>query len=185
MAKNIVLIRFSSREKGNCKAIAEHISTFYSAERVYSYFVDADTFQPCSHCDYECLHSEKVCPYVNAVQKEIMDAISNADLAYFIVPNYCGYPCANYFAFNERSVGYFNLDRERMQKYMAVQKRFIIVSNTEGDNFANAMRQQVNGEPDILYLKSAKYSKRSIAGDLMESTAAIDDLNAFLARETI
>ena len=70
MAKNIVLIRFSSREKGNCKAIAEHISTFYSAERVYSYFVDADTFQPCSHCDYECLHSEKVCPYVNAVQKE-------------------------------------------------------------------------------------------------------------------
>ena len=89
----------------------------------------------------------------------MMDNICQADLAYFIVPNYCGYPCANYFAFNERTVGYFNLKRELMQKYMNVPKRFIMISNTEGSNFANAMKQQVNGEPDILYLKSGKYGK--------------------------
>ena len=70
-----------------------------------------------------------------------------------------------------------------MEKYMAVKKRFIIISNTE-NNFAEAMRQQTNDQPDILYLKSRKYQKQSIAGDLLTSEAAKADLQAFLARES-
>ena len=116
-------------------------------------------------------------------QRKIMDSVTEADLVYYIVPNYCGYPCANYFSFNERSVGYFNKDRNLMEKYMAVKKRFIIISNTE-NNFAEAMRQQTNDQPDIFYLKSMKYQKQSIAGDLMTSEAAKADLRAFLALET-
>ena len=68
---------------------------------------------------------------------------------------------------------------------MDVQKRFIIVSNTEGATFDSAMRQQVNGDPDVLYLKSRKYQKRSIAGDILDSEAAIADLEAFLAQATL
>lgn len=109
-----------------------------------------------------------------------MDRICRSDLVYFIVPNYCGYPCANYFAFNERSVGYFNLNRNRMDQYMSVPKRFIVVSNTAGDPFRAAMSQQTAKEPDILYLQSSKYHKRSIAGDLLESEAVKADLEAFL-----
>ena len=109
-----------------------------------------------------------------------MDAVCQSDIVYMIVPNYCGYPCANYFAFNERSVGYFNMDRELMKRYISVQKRFIVISNTEGDNFRNALQQQTNEEPVILYLKSGKYRKRSTAGDIMESEEAVADLMTFL-----
>lgn len=182
MIKNVVLIRFSSRNEGNCSAISAHICNQYKADQINTYLIDGNTIQPCNGCDYECLHPEKICPNLTVEQKEVMDAICNANLAYFIIPNYCGYPCANYFAFNERSVGYFNLDRAKMQRYRNVQKRFIIVSNSEGENFTNAMYQQVNGEPDILYLKSSKYNKKSTAGDLMESEAARVYLDEFLDR---
>jgi len=185
MNKNIVLIRFSSREFGNCKAIAEDIKDYYQSEAILDFVVDADNIVPCSNCDYECLTPGKLCPNLTDDQKRIMDAICNADLAYFIVPNYCGYPCANYFAFNERSVGYFNSDRELMQKYRSVTKRFIIVSNTEGESFANTMKQQVTGEPEMLYLKTGKYKKRSTAGDMMKSEEAQKDLRAFLDLYTI
>ena len=135
---------------------------------------------PCGGCNYECLTPGVVCPAVNDHQKEVMDAVCDSDMVYTIVPNYCGYPCANYFAYNERTVGYFNLDRELTKKYMSVPKRFVVVSNTEGDNFVNALRQQTNEEPVILYLKSGKYRKRSTAGDIMDSVDAQADLRAFL-----
>ena len=67
-----------------------------------------------------------------------------------------------------------------MQKYMEVPKRFIIISNTEGANFENAIRQQAKGELNILYMKTSKYGKRSTAGDIMEADAAQADLDAFL-----
>lgn len=185
MAKNIVLIRFSSREFGNCASVIDEISKYYEAEAVSSYVVDGNTVQPCNNCDYECLHPQKLCPNVSDGQKEVMDAVCEADLVYFIVPNYCGYPCANYFAYNERTVGYFNLNRELMKRYMEVPKRFIIISNTEGQNFTNAMQQQVTGEPDILYLKSGKYGKKSTAGDIVDSDATKADLEAFLKQYLI
>ena len=185
MSKSIVLIRFSFRDFGNCASVSREVTRHYSTAAVNSYMVDSKLIQPCNNCDYECLNPQKACPHANDAQKEVMDAICNADMAYFIVPNYCGYPCANYFAFNERTVGYFNLKRELMQKYMNVPKRFIMISNTEGSNFANAMKQQVNGEPDILYLKSGKYGKKSTAGDIMESDEARADLEAFLKQHSI
>lgn len=180
MNKSIVLIRFSSRITGNCAAIAAKIKEHYATENVSVLSVDVTTVQPCSNCDYECLISGKNCPNLSDQLVALMDAICNADLVYYIIPNYCGYPCANYFAFNERSVGYFNLDRALMQKYMAVPKRFIIVSNSEGKSFENAMRQQTESDPEILYMKTSKYSKRSTAGDMMESAEAEADLEAFL-----
>jgi len=71
------------------------------------------------------------------------------------------------------------MDRDKMDRYMNVPKRFIIVSNTEG--FEDAMRQQTNETPEILYLKSRAYGKSSIAGDILSSDTARADLDKFLA----
>ena len=109
-----------------------------------------------------------------------MDSVCDSDVAYIIVPNFCGYPCTNYFAYNERMVGYFNMDRERNGKYLGVKKLFVVVSNTEGDNFRNALQQQTKEEPKIMYMKTGKYKKRSTAGDIMDSEDAAADLRAFL-----
>ena len=185
MSKNIVLIQFSSRKEGNCAAISKKITGFYGKEQTTAYTVDANIVQPCSNCDYECLAPEKYCPNLSTEQASIMDAICSADLVYYIIPNYCGYPCANYFVYNEKSVGYFNGDRARMQQYMSVPKRFIIVSNTEGDNFENALRHQTKSDPEILYMKTGKYRKRSTTGDMMESEEAQADLDAFLTKYII
>ena len=180
MKKNIVLIRFSSRESGNSSAIINYLTTYYRSESIRNFTVDSTMIRPCDNCGYECLHLDKTCPNLTQFYKTMMDCICSADLVYFVIPNYCGYPCSNYFAFNERSVGYFNLDRALMQKYMNVNKRFIIISNSIGEPFISAMKQQVDGEPDILYLRSDQYAKKSIDGDILDSDAARNDLNDFL-----
>jgi hypothetical protein len=120
------------------------------------------------------------CPNLTGEQTEMMDAIRCSDLVYYVIPNFCGIPNSIYYAFNERSVGYFNMDRAAMGEYMAVKKRFIIVSNTESAAFVEAMRQQTKAEPEILYLKTSRYKKKSIAGDMMESEEARADLQNFL-----
>jgi len=183
MNKKVVILSFSGRKAGNCAAISDFIERFYMRTNVLSFIVDNKSFPACGGCDYECLKQGVRCPVLTEDQRKIMEAITKSDLVYFIVPNYCGYPCANYFAFNERSVGYFNMDRALMEKYMAVKKRFIVVSNSE-ENFAEAMQQQTNEQADILYLKTRKYQKQSVAGDLLTSEAAKADLQAFLALES-
>ena len=175
----IAILNFSGRTNGNCSAVSQYISDKFAAHHVSSYDVKNDS-NPCGNCNYECLNPSKVCPNVSAFQMEVMDAVTNSDTAYFIIPNYCGMPCANYYAFSERSVGYFNLDRNKMKAYMSVKKKFVVISNTETDQFVNALRQQVNEDPDILYLKTRKYGKQSITGDILESEAARADLDAWL-----
>ena len=183
MDNKVVILSFSGRKDGNCASISDYIEQFYIRTNVLSYKIDNVSFPSCGGCKYECLKQGAKCPQLTENQRQIMCAVTEADMVYFIVPNYCGYPCANYFAFNERSVGYFNMNRVLMEQYMSVRKRFIIISNTES-NFTEAMQQQTNDQPDILYLKSRKYQKQSIAGDLLTSEAAKADLQAFLARES-
>ena len=99
--KNIVLIRFSSRDNGNCAAITAQIQQYYKEEMVRSFIADHLVVKPCGNCDYECLQPQRQCPNITVVCTELFYAVCNADLVYYVVPNYCGYPCANYFAFNE------------------------------------------------------------------------------------
>ena len=183
MGRNITILTFSGRENGNCAAVREFIKQYYADEtqtNVFNFAINNTNFSNCGNCDYECLKPGQVCPGLDDTQREIMDALCGSDLIYFVVPNFCGYPCGNYFAFNERSVGYFSMDRGKKAKYLAIPKRFIMISNSANDQFVNAMRQQVNGEPEMLYLMTGKYQKRSIAGDLLTSQEAQSDLKAFL-----
>ena len=178
MNKKVSILVFSTRPKGNCAHISEFVSNYHTNDQVQTYVIDSGDFAPCGGCNYECLTPGVTCPRRTEGQMKLMDALCKSDLVYYIVPNYCGYPSANYFAFNERCVGYFNLDRALMAAYMSVPKAFIVVSNTEG--FEAAMRQQTKEELRILYLKSGKYQKRSTAGDILESAEALKDLQNFL-----
>lgn len=177
---NITILNFSSRKNGNCSYISQFIQSKYENSCVNAYTV-VQRIGPCNNCDYECLQPGKCCPNVTDYLKQIMESALNSGLIYFIIPNFCGGPCASYYAFNERIVGYFGMDRGLRGQYMSIKKRFIIVSNTEGQLFDLAMQQQTNDEPDVLYLKSGKYGKRSIAGDILESEMAQADLEQFLA----
>lgn len=180
--KNVTILNFSTRKDGNCAKIAQHINVHGTQTSVCSYVID-QRIGPCGGCDYECLRPNVNCPNVTDYQKEVMESVLSSDVTYLIVPNYCGFPCANFLAFNERSVGFFNMDRAVIQKYMDVRKRFIIVSNSENEVFRSAMEQQAKQPDEVLYLKTSKYGKRSIAGDILESPEAVADLNAFLDQE--
>lgn len=184
MNDSIVILDFSPRNNGNCAKIGEYIENHYNRTNVRSYKMNTENILPCHDCNYECLRRGAVCPSITEYQIEVMDRICSSDMVYMVIPNFCGYPNANYFAFNERSVGYFNCDQSKMNLYMSVRKRFIIVSNTESDTFRDAMKQQTLSEPEVLYLKSSKYGKRSIDGDILESADAKKDLEAFLAENS-
>lgn len=182
MNNSVIILQFSPRKDGNCAKIGEYVRQFYQNNGQIIPVGD-EIFTPCGNCDYECLKPEVACPNLSESERQALDTICQSKIVYFIVPNFCGYPCANYFAFNERTVGYFNGDRAVMEQYMNVPKRFIVVSNTEG--FDALMQQQVSAKPEILYMKSSKYQKRSIAGDLLDSDDAKADLDAFLASDPL
>ena len=185
MENNVVILNFSGRKVGNCSEIADYISKHYLNSNIRSYHVD-QTFGTCGGCNYECLiPGDAKCPNVTAFQQEIMDAVCESSITYYIIPNYCGFPSGNYFAFNERCVGYFNMNRELMKKYQTPAKGFIIVSNTENECFVQALRQHTAAEIKPLYMKTGKYGKRSTAGDILESEAARADLDSYLAGFTL
>lgn len=154
-----------------------NIKEYYTNTNICVFCVNS-VISPCNNCNYECLRAGVECPHRQQIT-DTMDRIMQADLVYYIVPNYCGFPNANYFAFNERTVGYFNLNRDVMKQYMNVKKKFIVISNTESETFYSAMQQQTEC-PNIFYLKTGKYSKRSIDGDILDSAEDQTDLEAFL-----
>jgi len=180
---DITVLNFSPRTKGNCAEICRQILDHYANANVRFYNV-CEFVSPRSSCNYECLKPGEVCPKLTDEQTGMMDSIRRSDLVYYVIPNFCGMPNAIYYAFNERSVGYFNMDRTIMGQYMATKKRFVIVSNTENTMFVEAMRQQTRTDPEILYLKTNRYQKKSITGDMMESTEAQADLKDFLNKDT-
>lgn len=179
----ITILTFSGRPDGNCANISNVILNYYKQAHVCSFVVN--NIPLCGTCHYECLKPGELCPELSAAYKEMMDTICRSSIVYFVVPNYCGFPCASYFAFNERSVGYFNLNRSVMDQYMSVKKRFVIVSNTENQEFVSAMQQQTAEFPEIFYLKTSNYGRKSIAGDLMDSEKAKADLIGFLDACTV
>jgi hypothetical protein len=101
------------------------------------------------------------------MEKTLLEAVSQCDLAYYIVPNYCDYPSANYFIFNERSQCFFQQREDRLTAYEETPKKFIVVSNTDQDNFLKAFSYQVEENPDVLFLRAKDFGKKSINGDLL------------------
>lgn len=174
---NVLIISFSSRAGGNCDKISEKIAELYSKSTFFRF--SDQQIHPCGGCQYECFGTEKQCPYLADPEYSLLDFICRSDLVYFVIPNYCDYPCANYFIFNERSQCYFQGKPERLDVYLNVAKKFIVVSNTNQANFEEILAQQTSNSPDILFLSAKKFGKRSIFGDLTDSGDVLHEIRKF------
>ncbi len=176
----VTIISFSGRKNGNCASAARVIEELYKSDNDLKSFCFSDiTITPCGKCDNECFGNEKPCPYINDSVYGIYERLTDSDIAYFIVPNHCDYPNALFFAFNERSQVFFQHHPERLERYLEVPKKFVVISNTGTDNFETAFEYQVNKKPDILFLSAKKYGRVSIKGDIMTAPEAKRDLEGF------
>ncbi len=177
------IISFSGRKDGNCAAIARTLLGALAGEaRCFGF--SALRVPPCGGCGYECFQARESCPYFSDPAFSIYEAVTDSDLSYFIVPNYCDYPCANFFIFNERSQCFFQHHPELLERYERVPKKFIVVSNTGQDNFTAAFQYHTgDAPPEVLFLSARRFGKASIQGDLMDSPEARDTVLRFMDRQ--
>ena len=179
MLNKQIVVSFSSRKNGNCANIARYIDQLEDISAIYS-FSDFE-IRPCGGCEYECFQDRLNCPYIGDAEYAVLEDICDAFCAYLIVPSYCDFPCANFFIFNERSLCYFQGRPDLLDRYLNVPKKFIVVGNGSEDNFRAAFMQHVVGEPNILVMRSKVYHKDSLAGDLITSEAACEDVRRFVS----
>ena len=66
-----------------------------------------------------------------------------------------------------------------MNKYLNINKKFIVVSNSNNDVFKTILMNHTIMNPDILFLSTRKYNQNSIAGTLMNDEQAKQDLIQF------
>lgn len=171
------ILSFSSRPNGNCAAIAQFLGTLHSNAIVSDVF--DSSIAACGNCNYECFHDQH-CPHLHDPIYKIYETILQSDLTYFIVPNYCDYPCANFFLFQERGQSFFQKNAKQEHRYLTIPKKFIVISNTNQTNFENLFTAHTTDElPELLFLRAKAYQKSSIAGNLLSSAQAREDIQAF------
>lgn len=174
----VTILSFSSRKDGNSAKIAKFLGENIQNATVYSF---ADFYiEPCGKCDYQCFVNRLDCPFIGDMEYPLLEAICSSEMVYFVVPNYCDYPNANYFIFNERSNCFFQGQTDLLEQYLNVPKKFVVVSNSQSDHFLEAFTQQVNETPEILFLHAKQFGKRAIDGDLLDSKEVERKLKAFL-----
>lgn len=172
----ITIVSFSGRQGGNCGRIAAFIREL-TGENTEIFDFSAQTMHPCGGCRYECFQEGMACPYIDDGEYGLLDAITHSDCVYFVIPNYCDYPCANFFIFNERSQCYFQNHPERLEAYEAVPKKCVVISNSGQENFEQALAYHGNAE--LLVLSAKRFRRNSVAGDLMEEPQVRELLEIF------
>ena len=175
-----VIVSFSSRAGGNCSQIGKLIASLAQDPVLFDF--SGFDLHPCGRCAAECFTTRENCPYFEDKEYEILDAVIHSDLVYFVLPNYCDYPCANFFIFNERSQCFFQGRPDLLEAYLKVPKRSIVISGTNQDHFIQALAYQSDKEPDILFLSAKEYRKNSISGDLLTSEKALEHITQFISR---
>lgn len=175
-----VVITFSSRPNGNCSQIGKLIVSLMQNSVLFD-FSEFD-LHPCGRCTAECFVARENCPYFEDKEYEMLDTMIHSDVVYFVLPNYCDYPSANYFIFNERSQCFFQGRPDLLKAYLKIPKRSIVISNTNKDNFIQALTYQSEKEPDVLFLSGKEYGKTSIDGDLLTSEKALEHIRQFIIR---
>ena len=178
MKEKIVIINFSGRLNGNCGEIAKYIKEIKENTKIYN-FAELK-FSNCSKCSYECL-KENIC-LMNDDLKDFYSDILNCEEIIFIVPNYCGFPCSNYFIYAERLCGGCINNKVNYFDYLKIPKKFIIVTNTNLEYMKSSLAYQIpsNIEIDYLQIASGKYSKNSIGLWASKEEVKQDILNYFL-----
>ncbi len=181
MENSVFIVQFSSRKDGNCYKIASKLEAIYKGSAdVHVFRFSEHSIRPCGNCRYECLNREK-CPHGEDSENGLLEGICGSDLTVFIIPNYCDYPCANFFIFNERSNGWFQGHPQRLERYLNVPKGFIIVSGSSSANFREILQQHCSTEPEPLVLCTKAYGKHSMDANLMDSPQAREALDRYAA----
>jgi multimeric flavodoxin WrbA/ADP-ribose pyrophosphatase YjhB (NUDIX family) len=167
----IVVVNFSSRKDGNCYQISGVVKKHYKEKKVKIFNFYENTYNSCGHCDYECF--KKKCKIGDGIN-EIFKAIVQSEETVFVVPNYCDYPNSNFFLFNERSCGFFNGNKDLMNRYLNIPKKFIVVSNSCNNSFKTAFSYHLSSDetPNILYFNSKKFDQNPLDGKLMSNKEA-------------
>ncbi len=176
----VCIVSFSSRRNGNCSQIGKLLESVLDYAELFDF--SNYSIHPCGKCDYQCFASAQNCPYLDDMEYQLLDAVTHSDLTYFIIPNYCDYPCANFFIFNERSQCYFQGHPELLDLYEKVRKRAVVVSNTKEKNFMKALSYQSYAKTEILFLSAKRYGKVSINGDLLTEHNVIKDIMTFIEK---
>lgn len=175
-----IILSFSGRRNGNCAAIARLIQQLTGGE-VFS-FADL-TVHPCGRCEYECFQHGSDCPYIGDDVLRLYDAVIRSRFAYYILPNHCDFPNANFFAFNERSLCFFSGRSDLLDAYLQIPKKFIAVSGSDSELIRAALSQHAEN-PEILFLSAKAFEKKSIAGDLMTVPEAIETVKRFISQQS-
>lgn len=173
-----LILNFSGRRDGNCYSLARLVRELTGEGQVVD-FCGLDP-QPCGKCGYECFRGGE-CPMAEDGLPGLYEKIAGAEEVVFLVPDYCGYPCANFFIFNERGCSYFAGRQDRLDRFLCIPKRFVVVSGSESGAFRDAFRYLIaEGEPRVLYLSARKYGRDSLAGDLVRVPAVAEAVREFL-----
>ena len=175
-----VIVTFSSRQDGNCSQIGKLIASMTQDPVLFDF--SGFDIHPCGRCAAECFAARENCPYASDREYEMLEAMIHSDTVYFVIPNYCDYPCANFFIFNERSQCFFQGRPDLLEAYLQVPKRSIVISNTNRENFIRALAYQSDREPEILFLSAKEYGKDSIRGDLLTSEKVLESIRRFIRR---
>lgn len=179
MNKSTIIVSFSSRKDGNCSTAAKIAADCYE-KPVKIYRFEDFTIQPCGACAYECFLDGKLCPYYKDMEAELLAQISDAKEAVFIVPNYCDHPCANFYTFNERSNCWFQNRQDRLEQYLKIRKKFIVISNTKSDSFQRAFQQHTEDELELLYLSSKQHGIGNSTAYWLQNAQAQAEIRNFL-----
>lgn len=177
---DITIISFSGRANGNCGSVSRRIAEEFKNDSVKYLSFSSVSITPCGRCNMECFIASDNCPYITDDEFRLMDTICSSDLVFYILPNYSGQPCANFFIFNERQLSYLFGHEDRESAYSNVKKKFIVINGDESGNFAHAFNYHSTGKPQILYLSTHTYGKSSRGGDLMTSPEAVSELLKFI-----
>jgi len=177
------IINFSGRHGGNCYDVANLIKVALNECDVELFHMCDIKIAPCGYCNYECLDFADAC-VIDGDAAGIYTSLCNADIAYFILPNYIGWPNANFWVFNERKQGFFGRKPNLIDRYMQLDKKFVVISNTDKDNFCRVFSSHVKGEPDILFLSTKDFDAGGVRGGMMGSTKAQTTLKEFVKRCT-
>ena len=162
----VTIINFSNRKGGNSDSISKYLKTLFNEDDNVKIF-NLINIEKCGKCNYNCL-KEKKCPHEDNITN-IYRNICNSDICYFVLPNYCDYPSSNFFIFNERGNGYFNKKEGRLIKYINVKKKFIVITNSNTENFVDIMKNHVNEDPDILFISPKKFGMSSFSDNILNN----------------
>jgi len=175
---NVAVVNFSGRMNGNCHDISREIKNALGNCGVTIIDMGHMDIRPCGRCNYECLDAQNACPVKDDIGG-IYETLCAASLIFYVVPNYINYPCANFFVFNERKQGVFGRNAELLQKYLEIPKGFVVVSNTEKDNFRQIFKGHAASPPDILFMATRDFDS-NVRGGMMKNANARKKLRGFL-----